>query len=73
MLDKAISEFLVMQRSRPLGVAVVVLSLFAPAFLVIFLSKAHFLRTYGLHAVFLMSVAISFPIVTLCYTLNFTF
>lgn len=69
MLGNALTELFVAQRSRPLSVAVAAMALFVPGYLIIFLSKPSLFETVGLNGVLILSVAISLPILLLCFGL----
>jgi hypothetical protein len=71
MLD-AISALIATQRNKPLSILVAVLALFAPASLTIFLANPRLFATLGVAGVILLSVAISLPIVMLCYAIWWT-
>jgi hypothetical protein len=66
MLD-FLKELMGIHPSRPLSIAVVVVALFVPASLTIFLSRPQFFTTLGLNGVILLSIGISLPIVLLCF------
>jgi hypothetical protein len=72
MLDTLLSHALTSQRSRPLSVAVVILALFVPASLVVFVARPNLYGAVGLNGVIVLSVAISLPIVLLCYGIWYT-
>jgi hypothetical protein len=71
MLD-ALSALIATQRNKPLSILVAVLALFAPASLTIFLANPGLFATIGVPAVILLSIAISLPIVMLCYGIWWT-
>jgi hypothetical protein len=72
MLDDLIADLVTPQRSRPLSLSVAVLALFVPASLVIFLAKPSLYGQLGVNGVILLSLAISLPIVLLCFGICYT-
>src|SRR5690606_8385244 len=66
MIEQAIAGILSTQRSKPVSLAVTAVSLFAPAFLLIFLSRPELFQVIGLNGVMILSVSVSVPIVLLC-------
>ena len=67
MFVDVVSVLIASQRSRPLTLAGAISALFLPGSLIIFLSRPILYATYGLSVVLFLSVAVSFPIVTLCF------
>ena len=69
---EALSTLISTQRNKPLGIVVAALALFAPASLTIYLAKPQLFSTLGVNGVLLLSVAMSVPIVLLCYSIWWT-
>jgi hypothetical protein len=72
MLAEILNSMLASQRSRPLSIAVVAAAMILPTFLVMFESDPALLPAIGLNAVVLLSLAISLPIVLLCFGFWYT-
>ncbi len=72
MLGEPLSVLITSQRSRPLSLVVAAFALFVPGSLTIFLSKPSLFTTLGLQGVLLLSIAISLPIVMLCFGIWYT-
>jgi hypothetical protein len=72
MLTETVESLFNTQRSRPLSVAVTIAALVLPSFLVVFLSAPELVFRIGLNGTLLLCVAISLPIVLLCFALWYT-
>jgi len=67
-----LADLIATQRNRPLSVAVTAFALFLPASLTIFLSNPMLFVMLGLNGVILLSMAISLPIIMLCFGIWYT-
>ena len=65
----ALSELVSTQRSRPLSIAVSVCALFIPGALIFYLARPGLFHQVGLQGVILLSVAVSLPVVMLCFSI----
>jgi hypothetical protein len=72
MLGESLTALIMPQRNRPLSLVVAAFALFAPGSLTIFLSRPGLFTTVGLHGVLLLSIAVSLPIVMLCFGIWYT-
>lgn len=72
MLGDSIGALINAQTSRPLSLIVAALALFVPGSLAIFLSKPSLFAMVGLQGVLLLSLAVSLPIVMLCFGIWWT-
>ena len=72
MITDSFADLISTQRSRPLSIAVTVLALFVPGSLTLFLSNPDLYTRLGLNGVILFSIAISLPIVMLCFGIWYT-
>ena len=72
LVPEALTDLVATQRNRPLSVAVTAFALFLPASLTIFLSDPVLFTTLGLNGVILLAIAVSLPIVMLCFGIWYT-
>jgi len=71
-MSELLSTFASSQRNKPLSVAVAIFALFAPSSLIIFLCQPLLFERLGVNGVLLISLAISLPILLLCFGLWWT-
>jgi hypothetical protein len=71
-MKDALIELILTHQNRPISIAMVASALFVPSSLTIFLSRPEFYSVLGLNGVILFSLALSLPIVVLCYGICYT-